>query len=546
MTDEKEKSNSAPDDTEQNPEETEQPGTSVVLKNLSILPPLQKKGTLNRDEIRDRVSLPPIRAEEPVSSIRAALGEVCGYSHLTNYRFELESPLNAPGKSTGDIPAVSPYTGTDAVVSVPVALKSLGGEEKAEENHPCFLDDYGDLTLLLDKGLQDGSAFRIVLERYDIAQIRDHVGRLRSLLEGNAPSVTTLDDDSGDPRKEEPSENHKNGESNSSKQESSDEKKTNGKKETKTLPVFPEEKPVAIDSSELKDFYYLVCGEDASLYRDMTEKSSLPRNESGSKGTKKKGKNGNNAGHKGGETSEKPTAEQIAMEIIPQLNKLEEQTRVSCKIQLSGFHPPPRSRRLMGDLAYLEVLPPGTTEPIHITAIPTGFYVNRSKSSGEMHQFDPSPAAEPCFSHELLDCLCQASKSFLDAWTIALSASKRRAELMAKLNEDGPFASLFRIATRGDFSGYTNPSSGSAAEGIDNLLQTPSWIVPISQSEMQSKESWNRNSTHSYNPASTEDDLGNSFGIDMRNGTVRDWNEELQSAREMPDKSLAERIERAR
>ena len=117
---------------------------------------------------------------------------------------------------------------------------------------------------------------------------------------------------------------------------------------------------------------------------------------------------------------------------------------------------------------------------------------------------------------------------------------------MEKLNKDGHFSSLFRIAIRGDFEGYTNPSSGSAAEGIDALIQNPSWIVPISKYEGESNESWNRNSTHSYNPANTEDDIGNAFGVDMRNGTPRDWNEELQTAREMPDTSLPERIERAR
>jgi hypothetical protein len=41
-------------------------------------------------------------------------------------------------------------------------------------------------------------------------------------------------------------------------------------------------------------------------------------------------------------------------------------------------------------------------------------------------------------------------------------------------------------------------------------------------------------------------DLADSFGVDIRSGTLRDWNEELQSAREMAVTDLQERIERAR
>lgn len=125
-------------------------------------------------------------------------------------------------------------------------------------------------------------------------------------------------------------------------------------------------------------------------------------------------------------------------------------------------------------------------------------------------------------------------------------ASKERAELMSTLNKDGPFLSLFRVAIRGDFKGYTNPSTASAAEGIDALLQTPTWLVPIPKAEEQSEDSWTRNSVHKYNPARTEDELSNSFGVDIRSGAVRDWNEELQSAREMSVEFLPERIERAR
>merc|ERR1712166_1036459 len=62
------------------------------------------------------------------------------------------------------------------------------------------LDEYGDLNSLLVHGenrLKDGSGFRIVLERYSIALVRDHIVRLRSLLDGNAPNSITLDESGG-------------------------------------------------------------------------------------------------------------------------------------------------------------------------------------------------------------------------------------------------------------------------------------------------------------------------------------------------------------
>ncbi|KAL3941965.1 MAG: hypothetical protein SGBAC_003767 [Bacillariaceae sp.] len=513
-----------------------------ILKNLCILPPLQKAGSLERKDVMDRVPLPPIRSEEPVASIRAALADVCGYSHLTNYRFELEKPCDSKvsGKQ-GDVPIVSPYTGQNAVVSVPVALQSLDDEQQSKD-HSLVLDDYGDLSSLMEKGLQDGSVFRIVLERYDAAQIRDHVTRMRSLIAGNVPAVVSLDDSSNE--KSTPVE--------SEKAEASEPEKANGeskekdgepnenKNEKMKLPTYPNVGSTIVNSKDLKNFYYLACGENPDLYLGDAPKQSQKGN--GSK--KKKGKKGKGQAQNGNENEadEQVEVEQEMRELIPQLNRLEEKTKLDCSIRFSAFHPPPRARKMLGDLAYLEVNPPGESKSIHITAIPTGFYVNRSTDA----KFDPSPATKACFSHELLDCLLQASSSFFTAWKGALEASKVRSKLMARLNADGHFACLFRVAIRGDFDGYTNPSIPSADEGIDALMHNPSWIVPVAKAALEPEDAWNKNATHSGNYAKTEDDLANTFGVDFRNGNSRDWNEELQMAREMPDASLVERVERAR
>jgi len=51
---------------------------------------------------------------------------------------------------------------------------------------------------------------------------------------------------------------------------------------------------------------------------------------------------------------------------------------------------------------------------------------------------------------------------------------------------------------------------------------------------------------HGYDDTRTEEELSSTYGMDVRGGGLRDWNEELQSAREMGMASLGERIDRAR
>jgi Mitochondrial function, CLU-N-term len=73
-------------------------------------------------------------------------------------------------------------------------------------------------------------------------------------------------------------------------------------------------------------------------------------------------------------------------------------------VQFGPWNPPPQRRRLLGDLLYVEVVTPddGT---LHLTCVQSGFYVNGTRHS----TFDPTPAAVPHHSHELLTCLISAS-----------------------------------------------------------------------------------------------------------------------------------------
>lgn len=590
---------------------------SVVLKDLLILPPLNKTSDVanaSEQELLDAVPLPPIRSEEPVSSLRTALSEVCGYAHLTNYRLQLvpkalgvQRKEITKGKTPKDqqesLATASIYTGKAAVVSVPavtaregsLALSGAPAPSTAtsssgtptKEGTPVVLDDFGDLTMLLEDGLTDGSAFRIVLERYDAAAVRDHVVRLRSLLDGNAPTVTSFVDDSKKspvPAKENDSDvtpvseaddpaaaaTGANGED--KKVEDPDKAKEKAKAEaakkqeelaskaSAKLPHYDINTPVGVDGKNLKDFFYLVCGEDPNLYHGEFPSKSSKGNQNGAQNghsspthKKKKGKNRNKSPQQKDQKSdtkdqdeeEETPMEEMMRTTIPRLNALEETTRVPCSIRFSGYHPPPPHRKLMGDLAYLEVSLEGQAS-IFITAVSTGFYVNRSSRAS----FDPAPAADSCFSHELLDCLLKIKTSkFAKLWADAVAASKERAEFMNSTNKDGPFSSLFRVAVRGDFDGYTNLATASPYTGIDALLQTPSWVTPLPHSRSKNGSAasdWKHYSQHSYNLNKTEDDLSSTFGVDIRGGAVRDWNEELQSAREMPTSTLQERIERAR
>merc|ERR1712018_614965 len=62
------------------------------IENLYILPP--KVLNNNKEEEKLKLKLPPLRIDEPISSIKAVLSEVIGYAHITNYRLVLEKHNN--------------------------------------------------------------------------------------------------------------------------------------------------------------------------------------------------------------------------------------------------------------------------------------------------------------------------------------------------------------------------------------------------------------------------------------------------------------------
>mmetsp|Transcript_25034 Transcript_25034/g.47482 ORF Transcript_25034/g.47482 Transcript_25034/m.47482 type:complete len:1631 (-) Transcript_25034:133-5025(-) len=609
------------------------------IQGLVILPPRQKACTPEIDATA-MVALPPLRAEEPVASIRAALAEVVGYAHLTKYRLvvekRMEKPSNGASNKKGNLSSgakkdwesdkvVSEYTLKDAMVTISPSVKTLeidncGGKEESKRDE-LILDEYGDLTVLLpllkteDKqGEGNGKesekdsveakhldashfAIRVVLEKYDLAAARDHVVRVRQLLMGNAPHVRSLmpDDEEGGTLPE--TAKVENGENDAMDKAEGDksikEPIANVKKEeelkakeelAKILPKYPSNYDLSLSKAttggDLADFYFLACGEETTLLHlrkemsgsdQIDNKGDLSVDENCDKANSvkksnrnKKNKKNKNSSSADAEASNKKELEDDHSNLVETerlLYQLNSTTNITCTIRLSGYHAPPAHRRFLGDLAYFEAALPGGSN-IHITAFSLGFYINRSTSS----RFDPTPAKDPCYSHALLDCLLQKSKQLRFAWLDALSASKERAELLRtkSLTEDS-FASLFRPA----ISGFSNNSSGSGSGGgimipapsmftprVDSILVRPPWIVNMpfandvdaSKSNMDGKKlsTWDHEKMHEWNAARAEEELTQTFGMDVRGGGLRDWNEELQSAREMPVETLPERIERAR
>lgn len=575
----------APTLVEEEDQEQESKQEPEFLQNLCILPPRQKNAPVTKERLaKDAILLPPISPSEPISAIRGAIAEIRGLAHITNYRLVLEdldedllkmivsehkkrtsveegkmssaavgggtkasfvdensngaqhkkNNKKKKGKSVvlaSDV--VSPYTCDQGSVEIPSVVMS------PDECKDTVLNEYELLSSLVDSGeLHSNMALRMVLERYNEGTLKDHVQRTRVLLDGNIPYVLGLvggnETEEQEAAAENPSKESKEQEQATTEgAKDSEEKVTEEEKQNEIdpdelkIPLFPMSEPVQVDGKNLQDFFYLACGEEERLALVAGKDYALQSLEALEKDEKEKTSKND---------KKKKTKAATSHDLAKHLVQLGKKCQIDCTISFGGFNPPPAHRKMLGDLAYIEVNLPGGEGVVYITAIPTGFYVNQCyrNSDGTM-VFDPSPASQPCFSHELLDCLLLKSPSLRSSWTDALSASLERSELATK--EDDPLNAIFVAATHIDLG---DDSVGECQKALDSVTLRPSWLVPYPR---DGKMSLN---CHKYSPSRAEVSNSDTFGLDLRNGTSRDWNEELQSAREMPKETIEERIERAR
>ena len=169
-------------------------------------------------------------------------------------------------------------------------------------------------------------------------------------------------------------------------------------------------------------------------------------------------------------------------------------------ISLSPWNPPPYHLRSKGHLLYLQVTT-SEGEQFQITSHATGFYVNKSSNS----KFDPFPKTTPKVhkAHSLLTLISRLSPSF-----------------------DNSFKSLQE---------YTEGRNQLALFQPSNAIPTSPWIVSPSTSNL---------SAHVPDLARTQESYLIT-GADNAE-TLRDWNEEFQTLKELPKETVQDRVFRER
>ncbi|CAH2229416.1 jg14873 [Pararge aegeria aegeria] len=188
------------------------------------------------------------------------------------------------------------------------------------------------------------------------------------------------------------------------------------------------------------------------------------------------------------------SSERPLLALHPGLTKENKAPQCLKVLTTSGWNPPPGPRKMCGDLLYLHVV---TLEDrhFHITACPRGFYLNQSTEE----VFNPRPFNPSLLCHSLIELLSVVSPAF-----------KRNFALVQKRRmQKHPFE---RVATP---------------------YQVYQWASPMLE--------------HTVDAIRAEDTFSSKLGYEEHiPGQTRDWNEELQTTRELPRATLPERLLRER
>ncbi|KAL8947203.1 MAG: hypothetical protein Q9222_006490 [Ikaeria aurantiellina] len=167
---------------------------------------------------------------------------------------------------------------------------------------------------------------------------------------------------------------------------------------------------------------------------------------------------------------------------------------------VSPWNPPPPLFRQKGDLLYLQ-LTTNEGEQFQITSHVSGFFVNRSSNS----RFDPMPKTTPktATAHSLLTLIQSLSPSFSGTFNAVLETNNKRDPL--------------------------------ATFQVTSAIPSNPWLV----------------SAPDISAAAHQPDISRSQETYLLSGvdnteTLRDWNEEIQSTRELPRETVQDRVFRER
>ncbi|KAI9736602.1 MAG: Intracellular distribution of mitochondria [Cirrosporium novae-zelandiae] len=169
-------------------------------------------------------------------------------------------------------------------------------------------------------------------------------------------------------------------------------------------------------------------------------------------------------------------------------------------LALSPWNPPPHHLRQKGHLLYLQITT-NEGEQFQITSHVSGFYVNNCSNN----KFDPSPRTKPkvLMAHSLLTLMSMISPSF-----------------------DTSFSTLQNLNIDKDPLTTFQPT---------NAVPASPWVVPTLSSQSM---------VHQSDITRTQETTLIS-GIE-NSESLRDWNEEFQSTRELPRESVQDRVFRER
>lgn len=178
----------------------------------------------------------------------------------------------------------------------------------------------------------------------------------------------------------------------------------------------------------------------------------------------------------------------------------------------SGWNPVPPQRKLRGDLLYIEVVT-SNEGTLYITAVPAGFYLNKSNRS----HFDPNPATNHCFSHELLDTLLKASPTLQTAWN-GVAQSGMNVNSVAVVED--PATPLDVMAWLFSQGRGNQTSEQGLAKPQWNAYNVDAYKHFLEGTEASARPS--ENAHHSYNLFRTQQEIANLQGVEEL-GAPREW-----------------------